>query len=346
MRLLIISNMYPSIAKPYSGIFVKNQFEFLKKVDGIKTSIIHMERTFTGTFGSIMKYLNFYLRFFPHLFKKYDILHVHFFTVHFFMAYFYKILRPKTKVIVTFHGPEIYEAEGNGLIAKLLRFTSKKIDFCIAVGSNQLNVIKQIIHPKESKVLCAGIDKTKFYKIEGSKKEYDFLYIGSFYSMKGVDVVIDAIKILDDKNIRFCFVGSGEYLEKIKKLQKNYNISLFLNIDHNKLVEVYNKAKYLILPSRFDAFGLVITEAMYCGIPTIVSPTGGLKEQVTDNYNGWILKENTPHQLVSKIKEVYKQNDSEYKFFSENALNSNHDKSLEYVCNELVSIYKNLYASK
>jgi glycosyltransferase involved in cell wall biosynthesis len=342
LRILIISNMYPSIEKPYAGIFVKNQYEYLKVLPGLQIDLIYMQRTFTGMTGSIMKYLAFYFRFLPCIFKSYDVIHVHAFAAHFFLAYQYKFFHPKTKIIVTFHGSDYKNFIGNSLASKIYLSFAKKIDCVLAVGIQELKYIKQYIQPKDSKVLCAGVDATKFFQIKAAVKEYDFLFIGSFYKHKGVDIFIDAIKLMDDKSLRFCFVGSGEYLEDIKSLQKNYNISIFLNIDHDKLVELYNKAKFLVMCSRLDAFGLVVTESMYSGTPVIIAPTGGLLDQVVDSFNGYILKENTPNDLAIEMKKASKVSAEDYKILCENALKSNKQFSLQNVCSELVALYNSI----
>ncbi len=334
--------MYPSIEKPYAGIFVKNQYEYLSKIEGLNIDLFSMKRTFTGKVGSIIKYLAFYARFIPALFKKFDVIHIHFFSAHYFLGYLYKMVHPKTKIIVTFHGSDYKSFIGNSVPANLYRYLSKSIDYVIAVGTQEMAYVKKYINPKESKVLCAGVHSKKFFSIENAKKEYDFLFIGSFYKIKGVDIFIDAIKVLNDKSLRICFVGSGEYLENIKALQKEYDISLFLNIDHDKLVELYNKAKFLVLCSRSDAFGLVVTEAMYSGTPVIIAPTGGLLDQVKDGFNGYIIKENTPQILANEMNKVSMINDENYKKLRENALSSNKQFALDNVCMELVDIYNNI----
>ena len=72
MKVLIISNMYPSEQKPYAGVFVKNQYESLlqniEKNDSVH--IFAMQRIFTSSIGSILKYFKAFLDFTPHYFKN------------------------------------------------------------------------------------------------------------------------------------------------------------------------------------------------------------------------------------------------------------------------------------
>ena len=94
MKILIISNMYPSEQKPYAGVFVKNQYESLlqniEKNDSVH--IFAMQRIFTSSIGSILKYFKAFLDFTPHYFKKYEVLHLHFFYPLILLVYLYKMI--------------------------------------------------------------------------------------------------------------------------------------------------------------------------------------------------------------------------------------------------------------
>ncbi|MBQ0740045.1 glycosyltransferase, partial [Aquimarina celericrescens] len=69
--------------------------------------IFFMKRQFTSRLGSLLKYLKTFIFFSPYLFKKYDIIHLHFFYPLIYLAWFYKKIHPSCKVIVTFHGMDI-----------------------------------------------------------------------------------------------------------------------------------------------------------------------------------------------------------------------------------------------
>ena len=60
MKILIITSMYPSPEKKYSGIFVKNQYEQLQSLmkEGEEIEVFYMKRTFTSLWGSIKKHIS------------------------------------------------------------------------------------------------------------------------------------------------------------------------------------------------------------------------------------------------------------------------------------------------
>src|SRR5690625_6847741 len=97
MRLLLISNGYPSKDLPFASIYVKNHFERLKKVPGYTVDKHVILRKYTATIGSIVKLTKCFVAFFGKIIKSYDIVHVHFLSPIYILAYFYKIIRPKDR---------------------------------------------------------------------------------------------------------------------------------------------------------------------------------------------------------------------------------------------------------
>jgi glycosyltransferase involved in cell wall biosynthesis len=326
--------MYPSKQKPFSGIFVKNQYEYLKSELKLDIDIYALPRSFTSTLKSVLKYLKFYLGFISFLFRSYNVIHVHFFGYHYFLGVLYKIFNPSTKLIVTVHG-----SDTQNFRKTIFSFFKTFINHIIAVGEEQAEEIKKISGFKSISVIPAGIDNRVFYK-EETEKIYDFIFVGSFYEIKGIDILIDAIKVLQEPNLKFCFVGSGKYDKQIKHLQEICNIQLRKDISQNQIRILLNQSKYLVLPSRGDSFGLVVSEAMYCGTPAIVSNFGGMKDQVRHEINGFILSENTPEILAKTIDHAKKIEEYEYSKMSSKALKSNKQFSMKNTIFELLQIYQ------
>ena len=335
MKVLVISNMYPSKQKPYSGIFVKNQFEYIKENFNNQIDKYVMERTFTSFIGSIIKYLKFNLGFIPLLFIRFKVIHVHFFGYHSFLGLLYKYIYPSTKLIITFHG-----SDTSNIKKRLFRLVAKKTYTAIAVGKEQSEFIKLHAPTLKVEIISAGIDKRVFYP-ENLEKEYDFIFIGSFYKIKGVDIVINAIKEINQRDLRFCFVGSGPYEKEIEALKKIATIDLFKNQKQNQIQQLISKSKFLVIPSRGDSFGLVVTEAMYCGTPAIVSNIGGVKDQVVDGVNGFVMQENNSKELINIMTKLNNISKSSYADISKAATTSNKQHSLHNSCLELIRIYSN-----
>lgn len=339
-KLLLITNMYPLRNNPYKGVFVKNQFIYLKNNYNIKTSILYPNIDTSNLIGSLSAYIYLFLKSIKYFFKKFNVIHVHFFYYHFLIAYLYKLFWPNTKLIVTFHGTDYNFLIKNNFISNLYLKMAKKIDHIIAVGNEQLENINKIIGTNiKSTSLSAGIDSNRFFKINKEKK-YDFIFIGNLDKIKGIDILIEAI-INYNLNYNFCIVGKGILYPNIKRIADiNNNIDLINGVDQKEIPTLLNKSRFFVLPSRRDAFGLVVTEAMYCGLPVIVSNASGLKQQVINSYNGYVIEEISSMRLANVLKKCMNMNTEDYKNMVNNALQSNRKHDLKNVCSTLYKIYK------
>ena len=339
--------MIPSAEKPYGGIFVINQYNFLKKDKRIKQlDLFGIDRSFTKFIGSVLKYLKGFIKFTPYYFRKYDLIHVHYFYPFGLLAYFYKTIHPRTAVVTTIHGTDLTEH----IISKRNRFIFSKaatcVDYLIAVGKDIGTEAEQKLKRKVDLILSAGVDTAVFFHIQGTPKKYDFVFAGSFIERKGLDILLKGIKKSNLKNARFCFLGSGEFQNRIEQLGKTFTLDLLVNLAQDRMRMVFNESKFIILPSREEPFGLVITEAMYCGTPAIVAPVGGLMEQVRDGYNGFVLKENTADEISNTLLKAFNMDAESYRLMAQHALESNKHHSLQLICEKHVEIYQELIARK
>lgn len=342
MKVLLITSMYPSAQKKYSGIFVKNQYELLQKMmgRGEHISIFFLRRRITSIFGSITKHISSFFKFMPHLFKRYDVVHLHSFFPLIITAWLYKVFHPKTKLVVTFHGMEI-NLQVNKKNQKLFRFFAKKIDVAIPVGKEVAKNVAEKLKIPVLKILPVGVNPAVFYYEPNAAKIYDYLYVGSFFEVKGIDILYKSIQDLG-KEIRFCIVGNGEEYEKKFTALKNegYSIELKKDQGHEQLRSLYNKAKFLVLPSRSEGFATVIVEAMYCGTPVITSNIPQFREQVVENENGFTFPLDVPEKLTELLGNLLHISPSQYQALSLKAKASFQQISLDAVCKELLEIYR------
>ena len=343
MDVLILSNMYPS-EESFAGIFVKNQFKKIQSYfegqdDDIE--ILFMRRRFTNLFGSIIKYSFFFLRSLQIFTKRYDVVHLHYFFPLGIIPFLYKKVYPNCKIVVTFHGSDVYSCTNSKLLGFFYKKFAKDVDELIVVGNELGAEVKQRLGIEPNHILSAGVDQNVFYSETQLKKLYDFLFVGAFNKQKGIDLLCRAIKKKNDTDISYCFVGSGPLDTQISELEDlGYNITIKRNRTQEQLRKIYNQSKWLLFPSRKEAFGLVVTESIFCGTPVLTSKVGGIKEQVQDGNNGFFLDGISVDSIVSLMEKATSLNDKRYKQMQENCLSSNKQYSLDSVCQKMIEIYK------
>lgn len=338
-RILIVSNMYPSAEKPYSGVFVKNQYECLKSLAAgqARVDLFAMPRKFTGPIGTMAKYIAAGFRFLPRFFVRYDVIHVHYFVPLFFLAWIYGILRPRTRIVVTFHGTDASVKIRKPFMRELARRAIRRADVVIAVGGDLADRLDESLGRGADVVLPAGVDRSMFFREPETATRWDFVFVGSFLERKGVLEFLAVAERLGSKR-RFCAVGSGP-LDSVIAAHRDPAIDLLANLTQAEIRGVLNQSRFLLFPSHQEAYGLVVTEAMYCGTPPIVSPIESLAGRVDHGRNGLVSAGMAAEDFVAAARRADSLSEQEYAAMSAAAEASAADASLEAVCRRLLAIY-------
>lgn len=138
-----------------------------------------------------------------------------------------------------------------------------------------------------------------------------FLYVGQISQDKGVDILVEAARLIlkDRPGTRFWVAGdykwrnplAEELMAKIQKdgLEKSI---LFLGY-RNDVSALYAKCDVHICPSVCDeALANVVLEAKHAGKPSIIFPSGGLPELIRHGIDGYCCQENTTDDLAEAIQ--------------------------------------------
>ena len=129
-------------------------------------------------------------------------------------------------------------------------------------------------------VVKNGIDK--FWKSNKSyKNSSNIIYVGNIRKHKNVSLLIDSFKNINDSSFKLLLIGSSNnYLKKNNF--NNENIKFIDKVDRKKLVEYYNNARLLVLPSKYEGFGFTPLESMACDCPALVSDFSAIREICKD----------------------------------------------------------------
>ncbi len=343
MKVLVVSNMYPSKSNPYAGVFIKTQFEYMNAhhSDSTDFDLFYMTYANSSFLVTLLKYFSAYIRFIPKLFRSYDIIHVHYFGFLAPIALIYKFFHPYAKTFITFHGSDINkDMPEKGIKTALFKFLSRKFNGIIAVGKGLEIPLKKKLDITPHQILCAGVNDDVFFKVHDSPKLYDFIVVGSFVQVKGLDIFRQAVKELNRPLTRICFVGHGPEEDIVNEISQYAIVDIIHHVDQRELRTFYNQSKFLFFPSKNDAFGLVVTESIYCGTPAIVNSKGGAQDQVIHGMNGFIYEQHDPREMAELMKSVLDISDEKYKNLSSRCTSSNYQYSLSKVTSDMMKAYK------
>ena len=199
-----------------------------------------------------------------------------------------------------------------------------------------------VIDKDKIRLLPAGIDTGVFYDRKEKKSDgrLRILMVARMVPFKRYEDLFKAAKSLKDRGL-FDFVvnvrGDGPMESGLKKLVDDLDLGpqvVFLPpLPNSEMPEkIYAANDIIVLPSVNEPIGIVVPEAMACGLPAIVSDTCGCKTYIEDGVNGYIFKTGDYFDLAEKI--VRLSDDRRRQAFSETAANAIKDRFSQAVVAE------------
>lgn len=123
-------------------------------------------------------------------------------------------------------------------------------------------------------------------------RAFTFLFVGATIHRKGLDLLLEAFGAVRRRcreSTRLVIVGPRGDAHALLDLPGTDDVFTRAPVAQSELVEIYRSADCFVLPSRHDSFGMVVLEAMACGLPAIVSEMVGAREALEEGKNGWIV---------------------------------------------------------
>lgn len=333
MKIVIVSNNYPSPQLPHKGTFVFNLAQELTKfhqvtvISPMKFHDFFKKKKYYGeeacsifrpiyiSFGNIKilgidfskisfrNQRNAVLKVLNSRKNSFDLVYTHFFLNALTVDEFTEI-----------HNIPLVVATGESNYEHLLYFKrnrlneiAKRISKVIAVSNRNKKFAEELGIPKAKISLIPNavdfdvffpMDKGLCKKLLGySKNEIVIGFIGHFIKRKGLRRLIYAIDLLGRKDVKLICVGEGDDFEERPYLR---HISPLAN---KKLTPIINAFDIFVLPTLSEGHCNVIEEVKACCIP-IISSKGTTVEQQIDNKIGRLVNPNDINEISSAIEEL------------------------------------------
>lgn len=222
-----------------------------------------------------------------------------------------KILRRKTNIIYCAHGWAWDRSQANHkkiAIKFIERFLSNFCDRIICISNHDFIVACEARIPeKKLKTIQNGIAKsaiavsTPFLPAEETTK-LKVLFIGRFDHQKGADIYCEAMSQISD--IAIGYLAGGGVLFDSKELRIPQNVYPTGWLSPRELAAVFEHVDLIVIPSRWEGFGLVAIEAMRAGLPVIATKVGGLTEIVEDQITGLLVPPEDSGAISAAIRSL------------------------------------------
>ncbi len=184
----------------------------------------------------------------------------------------------------------------------------REIPFGIDLGKYKPKLINQ---PTNNKLIAKTKDiihhvNEKYIK----KNRLDLLFVGALdkaHYFKGIEILLKSLVILPSRNWRLQIIGDGnlkeKYIDLTKELKIDKQVEFTGKLIDKDLIRSMQAADLLILPSinGNEAFGLVLIEAMACGLPVIASDLPGVRRVFANYQQGLLVGPNSADDLSQKL---------------------------------------------
>ncbi len=287
---------------------------------------------------------------------KFDIIHSHGGVAGFY-GRILKKHHAEIKSVHTIHG--IHYINSGNLIRKnisrtieqyLVQFTDRTIcethnDFLTAIKNKIADINRTDIIPN-------GINISKFANLKKNHvlinelgfNEQNFIVgnISRFDEQKNQKLILQAAYFLVRKypQMRFIFVGSGNYLQQMKDLARDSNIEEYIHFagEQDDLVKYYSIFDIFVFPTLWEGMPYVLLEAMASRLPIICSRIPNLIEVIKPDFSALVINPTDMDDLFRKISALY-QSEELRNDLAQNAM----IESTQYDESEIIPKIVNIY---
>jgi glycosyltransferase involved in cell wall biosynthesis len=160
------------------------------------------------------------------------------------------------------------------------------------------------IKPEKISVIPYGAPVDYFQPQPKTDTLFRALYVGRVAAHKGVHYLLQAWQALQLPEAELVFVGVNDFpagwLDQYAE-----NFSYVPSVPHASLNQYYTSANVFVFPSLLEGFGMVLLEAMSCGIPVITTDNVGAADIITDGVEGFIIPIRDVEALKEKLDWCY-----------------------------------------
>ena len=194
----------------------------------------------------------------------------------------------------------------------LIRNFLKKVNYNIFVSNWMLKTAEKHTRTKfpRTRVIPNPVDMDLFY-FQKPESMCRGVSLRSLDNTKyGIDIAIRAFS--NNKAASLDIVGDGRFKKRYLRLINRTNSNALIldqTVNHDQLPAFFHRYDFFVAPSRVEAQGLAMCEAMACGLPVVATNVGGIPEFVRNGVDGYLVSPDDPEALNDAIKGLLSSKD-------------------------------------
>lgn len=332
IKLLVLPELFPAFEGDWKGVFIE---DYLKSVEHLTTQTLYIrligkqqgiiDENFRGQFkirrfnltnkrlNPLMKLVKYFSWFREGVklgvaYSDTTIIHAHGAVLNGTLAY---LIGKKLNVpfVVTEHTGPYSRILNSWIKSKISKFVFNRAAKVLVVSDHQKNeVLKLGVSPEKVEVSYNPVN-TNVFKVNEKSDSKNIAFVSRLDEFKGGLRTLKAFHKIRSNypDYHLTIVGDGEEFAAIKSyIDKNNlqdKVSLKGTLTKPEIKKVYAKASFFVFPSRFETFGLVVAEALSCGLPVVCTNETAPKEFVS-NKNGILVQPDSVDEIAAAMEQL------------------------------------------
>ncbi len=295
MRVLAVTNMYPSFKNPALGVFVKEQLESLRTL-GLDVNVLRVNRFQRGILAYVglgQKVRKKMVEFGP------DLVHVMYGGI---MAERVITAVDTIPTMVSFCGSDLYGASLRGLTGQLAsRFgalashSAARKATRIVVKSKTLEAeLPPDVDRSKVRIIPNGVDMHKFRPLDRNKCRAQLGWESNVSHVLFAGAIANPIK-------RWHLAAAA--VDQVSSWGLHVVLHELWGVLHEEVPAWLNAANMVVVTSTHEGSPNIVKEALACNIPIVSVAIGDIPERIRD-VEGCYLAKPDPHDLATKIRKV------------------------------------------
>lgn len=247
MRVLIVTNMYPSRERPEFGVFVRDQLEALSRLPDIDVEL------FSFTPGGARAYLRAIKRLREQLAThRYDVVHAHF-----GLTGWVAKLAKATPLVVTYHGTDLRHKR----VGPWSRRLARRVEQAAVVSEDLGRALDGVKLKRPLAVLPCGVNLERIHPLPraDAREQLGLDQEGSY-------ILFPADPTRPEKRHDRAAVLLKEFTD--------VRLLTLGGVQPSEVSTYVSASDAVLIPSDYEGFGLAVLEALACDVPVIATPTG------------------------------------------------------------------------
>ncbi|AMX83120.1 N-acetyl-alpha-D-glucosaminyl L-malate synthase BshA [Geobacillus subterraneus] len=286
--------------------------------------------------------------------EQLDVLHAHYAVPHAVCAALARQMVGELPIVTTLHGTDITVLGYDPSLSDMIKFGIEQSDIVTAVSNALVRQTYELLEvQKPIHTVYNFVDERVYRRREAShlRREYGIgetdnviIHVSNFRKVKRVPDVVRAFAIVRRHvPAKLLLVGDGPEMTVVCRLVKELGLSgdvRFLG-KQDKLEELYSISDVMMLLSEKESFGLVLLEAMACGVPCIGTAIGGIPEVIEDGKSGFLCALGDVEEAAQKALALL----TDRRLHDEMAKEAVQTVHRKFCSSDIVGQYEQLYAS-